>query len=413
MTYLTLPKDLQGFILFWTGTIQLLLFFNFFSYLQLGRRKSNVRCILLVVTNFMLFEILARQSTEDIPFPIVIPLWGLLILLGLLTVFAIAEQYRIAKWRREHISVMSIKQALDALPTGLCYSVPDGLPLLVNQKMDELVGKLLDSMLLDAKEVWERLEKGDGKGVLRTGAECIYRLPDGKIYGFHQQEIQMQEGTVMLLQAMDITEEYSMTEELAEKQKKAKTINTRLKSLMGTIEYVTMSRELLNMKVALHDNLGQCLLAARRYILNPQSVDPKELLNIWRINMEHLIGETPEEWQVPYYIAKKEASTLGIDLQIVGTLPEEAELLPVIDQAISAHVINVLRHADGKTARVLISEEEKEYRISFKNDGNPPEGEIQMTGGLGNLKRKVEEVGGHMEVYSRPAFEMDLVLPKR
>ena len=246
-----------------------------------------------------------------------------------------------------------------------------------------------------------------------TARVFFYELSDGRVYGFRRDELFLKEGKVYAIFATDLTEEYAKTKELAEKQKKAGIINARLKSLLGTIEYVTMSRELLQLKMALHDNLGRNLLSAKRYLVNPNCVDPMELLAIWKQNLSHLIGEAPEEWQIPYYVAKKEATTLGIDLQIVGTLPEDDRILPVIDEAISTHVINVLRHADGRVAMVRIEEDEEEYVISFTNDGNPPDGEIRETGGLSNLKREVEALGGTMELSSRPRFEMKLFLPKK
>lgn len=412
MTFLSLSADWQGVLSFWSGTLELLLLFDFFGSLRIGRGKFGASCLLLCIANYGLVDIMLNQSYLKKPIPLPLPLGLLLVLLLFITVTAVAQQVHIVMWRKNHVTAMSIRNAVDVLPAGLCYALPNGLSLLVNEKMEELVEKILGDACLDAKTIWERLEKGQGKGLLRAGTECIYQLPDGKIFGFHREKIVLEEGTVMLIRATDVTREYSLAEELSEKQKKAKNMNVRLKSLMSTIEYVTMSRELLNLKVALHDNLGRSLLTARRFLLNPQSVEPKELLDLWRVNMQHLIGESPEEWQIPYYIARKEASSLGIDLQVVGNLPEEDKWMPLIDQAISAHVINVLRHADGKTAMVLIEEKESEYRLSFTNDGRPPQGEIQMTGGLGNLKRKVEETGGRMEISSAPRFEMRLTLPK-
>ena len=104
-------------------------------------------------------------------------------------------------------------------------------------------------------------------------------------------------------------------------------------------------------------------------------------------------------------------TALGIELEIVGKLPEEENLLPVIEQAISTHVTNVLRHADGTHAIVRIEEDEDMYRIAFRNDGRPPQGEIRETGGLANLRRKVESAGGRMEITAKPEFEMRLYLP--
>ena len=412
MTFLTISEDAQGVITFWLFLVQMLCVFNFFRYLQIGKRRSNIRCIALCIVSMVLGQILFQHMDGEMCCPIVLPLWALLLLLALLTIFAIAEQYRVYQWNQSHVSETSIKEALDALPTGLCYALPEGLPLLVNEKMEELGTILLGKPFQNAKKAWEDLEGGRANGLIKSGPEPIYELPGGRVYSFHREKLALEVGMVYAILATDVTEEYSLTKELAEKQKKAGIINARLKSLLSTIEYVTMNRELLHLKVALHDNLGRSLLSAKRFILKSDAVDPKELLAIWKQNLRHLIGEAPEEWQIPYYVARKEAATLGIELQIVGTLPEDDRLLPVIDQAISTHVINVLRHANGHIAMVHIWEDEKAYAITFTNDGNPPAGEIRETGGLGNLKRQVEALGGRMELSAKPRFEMVLNIPK-
>ena len=412
MTYLTISKDAQGIISFWASLVEMLLFINFFRYLQLGGKKPMWRCVFLCVLNFTLLQIMYQHIKGIFICPVVLPLWLLLLLIGLITILAVAEQYRLFQWDHSHISATSIKEALDALPMGLCFATKEGLPLLVNETMEELGQKLFEKSLWDAKEAWDNLEQGRAKGQIKSGTEPICELADGRVFGFRRKVLSLEEGTVIAIFATNVTEEYSKTKELAKKQKQASVINTRLKSLLGTIEYVTMSRELLQLKAALHDNLGRSLLSAKRYLLNPESVEPRELLSIWKKNLGHLIGESPEEWQVPYYLTRKEAETLGIDLQIVGTLPEEERLLPLIEQAISTHVINVLRHADGLVAMVHVWETEKEWELHFTNDGNAPEGEIRETGGLGNLKRQVEALGGSMELSAKPRFEMTLVIPK-
>lgn len=412
MNFLSISKDAQGVIVLWLFFVQMLYVFNFFCHLQFGKHKSKVRCILLCVISFVLLQILIQQMKGDMLCPVTLSLWALLTVIFLLMIFALAEQYRINRWRRSHVSANSVKEALDALPTGLCFALPGGLPLLVNEKMEEIEQALFGGFMQDAKKVWDALEGGRAEGLIKNGPEPIYELPGGRVYGFRKEELELSVGTVHVIFATDLTEEYALTRELEEKRKKAGIINARLKVLMETIEYVTMSRELLQLKMALHDNLGRSLLSAKRYVLNPKNMNLKEILSIWKQNLSHLIGEVPEEWQIPGYLARKEASTLGIDLQIVGTIPEDDRLLPVIDQAISTHVINVLRHADGHVAMVRILEEESHYKVCFSNDGNPPAGEISLTGGLGNVKRQVEALGGKMEVTAAPGFEMKITLPK-
>ena len=74
-------------------------------------------------------------------------------------------------------------------------------------------------------------------------------------------------------------DEYELSRKLAAGQEKARGLNIRLKALMGTLEYVTMNRELLQLKTSLHDNIGQCILIAKRYMYSPESVDKQRMLD--------------------------------------------------------------------------------------------------------------------------------------
>ena len=108
----------------------------------------------------------------------------------------------------------------------------------------------------------------------------------------------------------------------------------------------------------------------------------------------------------------KEADLLGIRLNIIGELPRERELIPVVDAAVSAQVSNTLKHTDGTEVTVAVSETEDDYVLSLKNDGEAPKGEIEPQGGLGNLRGEVEAAGGSMEIVYSPDFILKITLPK-
>jgi signal transduction histidine kinase len=135
------------------------------------------------------------------------------------------------------------------------------------------------------------------------------------------------------------------------------------------------------------------------------------MLDFWRDNIHHLTNDEPEEWELPYYVISKEADRLGISLNIIGELPSESRLIPVVDAAISVHIGNTLKHADGTEATVAVKKKAEGYVISFTNNGRQPEEEIKEKGGLKNLRSQVEGVGGKMEIISAPEFEMRITLP--
>ena len=79
------------------------------------------------------------------------------------------------------------------------------------------------------------------------------------------------------------------------------------------------------LKTSLHDNIGQNILIAKRYLYAPDSVDKKRMLEFWKDNVRHLVNDEPEEWELPYYVISKEADLLGIRLNIIGELPRERD----------------------------------------------------------------------------------------
>ena len=104
---------------------------------------------------------------------------------------------------------------------------------------------------------------------------------------------------------------------------------------------------------------------------------------------------------------------MGIQLICAGELPEEEHLIKVIDSAITVHTSNVMRHAEGSHAYILVEDLEDYYLLHFTNDGKPPRKGIRENGGLANLRRMDEQIGGGMKVVALPRFELLLKLPKK
>ena len=154
----------------------------------------------------------------------------------------------------------------------------------------------------------------------------------------------------------------------------------------------------VTLKTALHDNIGQSILIAKRYLYAPDSVDKKRMLEFWQDNVRHLIYDEPEERELPYYVISKEADLMGIRLNIIGELPKEGELIPIVDAAVSAQISNTLKHTNGSEITIAVSETGDEYILSLKNDGEAPGGRIEPKGGLENLRRKVEGAGGRRAI---------------
>ena len=311
------------------------------------------------------------------------------------------------------ISPMSIKEGFDRMNIGICWSFENGLPKLINHRMNQICLSITGDSLTDAKTFWETLSSSGYDTSVRGGDEPIVSTPDGKAYCFRRRKADFHGETVFELTAADITEEFNITHELEEKNKQVIKINNRLKALNATINYMIMERETLQLKVRLHDNLGQALLMGRRFAADKDSVDKEKLITLWKNNLMLLKNEHREKWQRSYHVSCERAGLLGVELVINGQLPQEEWLVPVVDTAIIVHTTNVMRHAEGTHAFISVSKDTDNYILRFTNDGIPPSATINETGGLANLRRQTKQAGGTMQVNSSPVFELILTLPIR
>ena len=412
MTYIGIPVAGRGFLLVFATLIQLMYIYCIIRMIDIKRYKPDlVLTVIMAVSCFIILQMMTMIQQGDLKPSFEIPMVLLCPALLLLLCFVIFQLYHISRWRRQHISAMSVKEAFDKLPAGLMSYSAGGIPVMVNETMQEISREMFAESIRDGETYWKIVRKTmtnddvpEDKAIVKSGS--------GKAYSFKNSLLNIKGAEIYELTAVDISDEYELSRKLADGQEKARVLNTRLKALMGTIEYVTMNRELLALKSSLHDNIGQCILIAKRYMYSPESVDKQRMLDFWRDNIRHLTNDEPEEWELPYYVISKEADRLGIKLNIIGELPSASELIPVVDAAISVHIGNTLKHADGTEATVAVKKTADGVEISFTNNGRQPEGEITEKGGLKNLRSQVEGAGGRMEIISQPAFEMKLTLPE-
>jgi len=380
---------------------------------ELGRKKMILPDALLLLVSFAHVQIMIRSVIVKPFYPegrilLTVPV---IVTCVVLVSVAVLLLRRIGEWSRTHISAMSVKEAFDRLPAGLCYYLPGGLIKLVNRTMDALCLEALGAPLMDPEGFRRVLESGSLPVSLRGGDTPMLRFGDGRVYSFAHRVLDTELGPVHELLAMDVSDDYALNRELEEKQARAKELNVRLKALLGSIEYLTMSRELMQLKTELHDALGQSLLLGKRFLLDPGSTDASAVRAAWLNNLNLLENSSPESWQEPYFLQKKQAEDLGVRLEIRGELPAESRLIPVMETALRVHTTNVLRHAGGSRATVECVREGEDWLITLSNDGMAPPGPVREGGGLGNLRSRVEALGGSMEIESTPVFRLKLRLP--
>ena len=80
-------------------------------------------------------------------------------------------------------------------------------------------------------------------------------------------------------------------------------------------------------------------------------------------------------------------------------------------QAAAEALTNAISHAHAKNLYMALQSDAENYTARFTNDGDAPK-EITEGGGLGSLRRKLEDEGGTMRVLTEPQFALVITLPK-
>ena len=412
MTFSLLPEISRGCLLILMTGILLLHLYGLVTILYTGSNKRQLLfSAIMTAISFIFFQGMIMYQQGDLK-AFDIPVYILVIAMIILLYNALYLQYSNFRWKKDNISNMSIKEAFDSIPAGIAYATGDGLPIMVNEKMRSLSYELFGRSVTDLNAFWDEIHNNPENVEEPDGSNIKVKEISGKTYSIRRNLINVNDTDVVEVIAIDVSKEYSLLAKLSRKRDQLRIQNIRLKSIMETIEYITMNRELLKLKTRLHDNIGQSILIARRFLVSPERVDKSQMLKFWGDNIRHLIDDAPQEWELPYYVITKEADSMGINLNIVGSLPVEKELIPVVDTVISVMVGNTLKHTDKRNVTINTEEYKDHYAISLTDHSQGAGEKIVEKGGLKNLRQEVETIGGTMEVIGAPEFVMNINLPK-
>ena len=345
------------------------------------------------------------------------PAWTLALSGAVWAVWILHAMLRLLDWRRSHISGTSIKESLDQLPSGLCFYAENGLPRLVNVRMEALCRVLTGAPLMNGAVFWQRLAAGDVLPENRTLQTCdapIVQSADGRVWSFSNRRINAGGEAVVQLIAADITREHAMNAELAADNFRLTEMNRRLRRYGARIRELTRERETLAAKLRIHDEFGQALLAARRLTEVPgDAAQRAEVLRLWRQNLALMEGAGSAA--VPgrdFDELIAAARAIGVTVTVEGEFgAADASCMALLENAAHECLTNTVRHARGTLLRVHLSQAQGRITAVFTNDGAAPQHAVTEGGGLSSLRRRVEDAGGCMRIASAPRFALTVELP--
>ena len=401
-------------------TLILSLFLQLTAY---GRQRDKwKRYLHLSVFLFLLIllSVLADASSQIneglqyktwLPLPMWL-LWCITFAADFLMIWDIAGLCRL---RRQALGRDSIKQALDMLPSGICYFAPSGRVKLCNRQMDSLFRTISQSDLQTLAELQDALSDCDAcSGVIRLSWERqTYLFPDGKAWRYRQSEVKASDGATYTEAVFsDITELYNKNLELKAQIKRLNAISRELKWLSDNALILTREKEVLSAKTKLHDDMGAGLIAIRHILHHNRTEEEANAMDLFRQAVSAI------KYDNAYPRGRSEldrflhdAEAIGVKVNLSGELPEQEELRRVMILAMRECLTNSVRHAGATAIHITVEKKGDSISMKITNDGRSPETEVVPKGGLLNLYRHIIACGGTMEIQSKPSFALTVVLP--
>lgn len=336
------------------------------------------------------------------------PLFGFIAYLLLLLLLEGALARKLSKLKKEQLGVNSVKESVDNLPDGICFSKLDGTPLLVNRQMQEIsyqiFGKKLVNDLLCARDIEANRIKPRTKILQR---EPLIIESNSKVW---QIKI-IHHGLVKETLAYDMTLEWALYEEIEKMTRANQRMNAELKAYQEKIGEYTRQKETLQAKIKIHDRLGQALIYFRRYLEKALKTpeDRRRLETLWG---ECLLLFDEEEEPVKVASAWDKfittAGAIGVDVMVEGEVPESKEDQALLVELVHEALNNAIRHGHAKKIWITLKDQGPTFTCCIKNDGDLPTGPVEEKGGLKNMRQRLAYYDGSLAVRRESLFELDL-----
>jgi anti-sigma regulatory factor (Ser/Thr protein kinase) len=316
---------------------------------------------------------------------------------------------------RKTLNHTSIKESFDTLPTGVCFFNEVGLPVLCNPAMQRFSFAVCGKDIQFITDLEDCLEDDfvTSEQVKKEGN--VFALNNGKAWRLEKRSFEYDGGNIYTqYTATDVSELYENGVELKKENEHLRKVQSDLQKLSANVVAVTREEEILNTKMRVHDEMGRCLIEARKY-LKDENTDkiPQTVVDSWQraVSMLKYNNDTSDEDMLSQIF--KTCESVNLRFIQSGNLPKEEDDAYILTCVVRECVTNAVRYADASELYAEFTTTETMSTVVVTNNGTPPEKEIVEGGGLSTLRRRVERAGGFMYVESFPVFKLIVTVPKK
>lgn len=333
---------------------------------------------------------------------------------------AVGAIYAVLIYMYNHRFITADKRiAIDYLPFPVYFGLGNRLPLVVNDKMYELIydikGKPLTDMNKDFDCLYSSANISDvGQALAEQYDGAFFISHNDKIICIEEKLFAYNDEKIIQIQGQDITEEYQNLVKLKELNDEIRGQNARLREYIKNSIEINHQQELLDAKISIHGKFGDCLAMTRHLLKNPDDTEiSKKVIGLWQ---QIIVGftSTPtatEATQKGYEELQRVSKLVGCKLIINGELPGGAAK-PLLIKFLREALNNAIRHANATSMTIEISDFESNGQVKVYDDGTPAKPFTKMGGGLSSLYAAMEKNGILMNVDAKERFEISLTFPE-
>lgn len=314
-----------------------------------------------------------------------------------------------------------IRNTINLCPEGICFGTIDGRPVLVNRKMDLLSKEILNCGILNTEELWARLQALKMKedqlpDSLQKSPEILFlKTSDKSVWQFERKKLPGDLVKFVQYTATDISQLYELQQQLSEKIRELKGQQSRQQQLLQEIVSNNRNSELLEAKMRIHDDFGQCLIASRQLLeKEPDSDQISHLMKRWKYCIDSMLvtDHQPDNMDSAEAELLKAAEMIGCRINFEGNRPEESETRLLLYAAVREALTNAVRHSRATEVKVRTEFVNNSYQVTITDDGSASSKIIREGNGLSNLRRRLEGAGALMEITCENGVQLQLSLPK-
>ena len=393
-----------------------------FLRLNYGARFPGTGLVLIAVQTLNLTFLLQRIVGFDVFFLTVDGNYTLLftiqgIFIILLLIYFIRLFHRAKARRYMFLTPRSIRETIDFLPGGICFSAMNGTPILINHRMNDLVYRLTGHTIMNALLTWEQLRQVNSvNGCTRlkdirmspdqisdtTDENMFFSMADGFIWRLRKEELKDQFPHYIQLEAVEISDLYRYSEELYENNRRLAQQHGRQKSLIENIVEINHKKEILSTKMRIHDDLGRSILATKQHLWGQaHSVNIPYLVETWANTIRNLSDFTridAGEEISPEIELQKAAEMIGCHIHFYGDRPTGRKTVLLFYATVREALTNAVMHANADRLYVVIKPAGHGYNVHISDNGTITVDGLTEGNGLSNLRRRLEQEGATLQI---------------